>query len=71
MSAKPPASAASRLSLEEAERALQEAEAFGIDLSLLWERLRLSPTERLERHAAALRFVHDLRDAVAAADAGR
>ena len=69
MSNKPPSLSATHL--DEAERWLQEAEAFGIDLSLLWERLRLSSTERIERHAAALRFAEDLQDAVAATHARR
>lgn len=38
------------------------AEQDGVDLSMLRERLRLSPTERLERHQAALALVEALRD---------
>jgi len=34
--------------------AVQRAEAYGIDLSLLEENLRLSPTERLKRNDLAL-----------------
>ena len=52
------------LSPEQAERFLQEAKDFGIDVSLLRERLNLSPTERLEYHAQALTFAQDLRKAV-------
>jgi hypothetical protein len=39
------------------------AEQDGVDLSMLRERLRLAPTERLQRHQAALALVEALRDA--------
>ncbi len=42
---------------------LARAEQEGIDLSMLRERLRLTPTQRLERHQAALALVEALRDA--------
>jgi hypothetical protein len=37
------------------------AEQEGIDLSMLYERLRLTPTERLQRHQMALALVEALR----------
>ena len=41
--------------------ALARAEQDGLDLSLLRERLRLTPTERLQRHQVALEMVEALR----------
>jgi hypothetical protein len=43
--------------------ALQRAVEEGIDLSLLYERLSWSPTERIERHRQALDFVNKLKEA--------
>jgi hypothetical protein len=37
------------------EEILRRAEEFGIDLSLLRENLKLSPTERVESHKHALK----------------
>jgi hypothetical protein len=37
------------------------AEQEGIDLSMLYERLQLTPTERLQRHQMALALVETLR----------
>ena len=37
------------------------AEHEGVDLTMLYERLRLTPTERLQRHQMALEFVEVLR----------
>ena len=45
------------------KEALEMAEAYGVDLSLLRERLQLSPTERLRRHQATLEFVVRLKQA--------
>jgi hypothetical protein len=42
---------------------LAQAQDYGIDLSLLRERLRWTPTERLERHQAALALAEALRHA--------
>ena len=39
------------------------AEQDGVDLSMLRERLQLTPTERLQRHQAALALVEALRHA--------
>jgi hypothetical protein len=39
------------------------AEQDGVDLSMLRERLRLTPTERLQRHQMALALVEALRAA--------
>lgn len=44
----------------EAER---EAEAYGIDLSLLESALRLTPEQRAERHQNALNLVLELKEA--------
>ncbi len=41
--------------------ACQRAEAYGIDLSLLEENLRLTPAERLQRNDQALIFIESLR----------
>ena len=46
-----------------ARQVLDEAEGYGIDLSLLRERLRWKPTERIERHQAALGLAEALRHA--------
>ena len=43
--------------------ALARAEQDGLDLSLLRVRLRLTPTERLQRHQIALEMVEALRSA--------
>ena len=48
---------------------LAEAVAWGVDLSLLRERLRLTPTERLERHQAMLDFLGEMRAAKVRKDA--
>lgn len=45
------------------EQAIETAREFGVDISLLRERLRLSPTERLQRHEAALELSMQLRKA--------
>ena len=37
------------------------AEPEGLDLSMLYERLQLTPTERLQRHQMALELVEALR----------
>ena len=50
---------------------LRRAVEYGIDLSLLRERLRLTPTARLERHQAALKFMHEVREAGLAHRRGR
>ena len=42
---------------------LIQAEQDGVDLSMLRERLQLTPTERLQRHQAALALVEELRQA--------
>jgi hypothetical protein len=39
------------------------AEQDGVDLSMLRERLRLTPTERLQRHQATLALVEALHNA--------
>jgi len=42
---------------------IQEAIDFGIDVTLLYERVKLTPTERMERHLQALLFTEELRKA--------
>jgi hypothetical protein len=44
--------------------AAERAEAYGIDLSLLDENLRLTPTERLQRNDEALNLVQVLQAAM-------
>jgi hypothetical protein len=46
--------------LVDREDALQKAEEFGIDLSILIENLRLTPTERLEKLRARLLFSEEI-----------
>jgi hypothetical protein len=43
--------------------ACERTEAYGIDLSLLDDNLRLTPYERLRRNDEALRFAEELRNA--------
>ena len=45
------------------EEILRWAEQDGVDLSMLRERLRLSPTDRLRRHEHALALVEALKNA--------
>lgn len=42
---------------------IQEAIDFGIDVTLLYERVKLSPTERIERHQQMLEFAEELKRA--------
>ena len=48
-------------SLHPSAELLAWAEQEGIDLSMLYERLQLTPTERLQRHQMALELVEALR----------
>jgi hypothetical protein len=48
---------------EELTPALKKAQEEGIDLTLLYERLSWTPTERIERHLQALEFANELRKA--------
>ena len=43
--------------------ALKKAQEEGIDLTLLYERLSWTPTERIEKHLQMLEFANDLRKA--------
>jgi hypothetical protein len=43
--------------------ALKKAQEQGIDLTLLYERLSWTPTERIERHLQGLEFANELRKA--------
>ncbi|HEY2990812.1 MAG TPA: hypothetical protein VGL11_24080 [Candidatus Binatia bacterium] len=43
--------------------ALKKAQEHGIDLSLLYERLSWTPTERIEKHLQMLEFANELRKA--------
>ena len=45
------------------EEILRWAEQDGVDLSMLRERLRLSPSDRLRRHESALSLVEALKNA--------
>ncbi|MDT0630333.1 hypothetical protein [Rubrivirga litoralis] len=51
------------------QAALDRAQAWGVDLSLLRETLRLTPTERVERHQRALDLVTALLRSLAEAGA--
>ncbi|MDF7822543.1 hypothetical protein P4B35_00850 [Pontiellaceae bacterium B12227] len=42
----------------------EEAEAYGIDISLIRSNLRLTPAERLRRHDKALNTMNKLRAAM-------
>ncbi|RPI14631.1 MAG: hypothetical protein EHM58_16000 [Ignavibacteriae bacterium] len=42
---------------------IKEAVEFGIDLTLFYERLELTPTQRIEKHQQILSFVEELRRA--------
>lgn len=42
----------------------EEAEAYGIDISLIRANLRLTPTERLRRHDQTLTTIEKLRKAM-------
>lgn len=43
--------------------ALKKAQEEGIDLTLLYERLSWTPTERIEKHLQMLEFANELRKA--------
>ena len=43
--------------------ALKKAQEHGIDLTLLYERLYWTPTERIEKHLHMLEFANELRKA--------
>ena len=43
------------------KNAIQEAIDFGIDVTLLYEGLKLSPTERMETHRQMLEFLEEAR----------
>jgi hypothetical protein len=43
--------------------AVKRAQEEGIDLSLLYERISWTPTERIEKHLRILEFAHELRKA--------
>ncbi len=44
--------------------ASERAVAYGIDLSLLDDNLRLTPSERMDRNDSALHLVHSLEEAM-------
>jgi hypothetical protein len=48
---------------DDGRSAAERAEAYGIDLSLITENLRLTPEERVDQNQAALDFAMDLRKA--------
>ncbi|MDI6736321.1 MAG: hypothetical protein QME42_09070 [bacterium] len=43
--------------------AIQEAIDYGLDVTLLYERVTLTPTERIERHQQSLEFAEELKRA--------
>ena len=49
--------------MDDGRTAGQRAEAYGIDLSLITENLRLTPEERIDRHQAALELAVTLQEA--------
>lgn len=55
----------SRMTKEQRE-VLEEAQRWGVDLSLLRARRAMTPAARLQRHDRALRFVQEVRRAGAA-----
>ena len=61
---------ADRQLFESRNCAAAEAEAYGIDLSLLEENLRLSPEERIRAHCRALQTALELRAAMERKRAG-
>ena len=48
---------------QDGRTATQRAEAYGIDLSLIVENLRLSPEQRIDRNQAALELTSALQEA--------
>ena len=48
---------------EELTPALKKAQEHGIDLTLLYEHLSWTPTERIEKHLQMLEFANELRKA--------
>ncbi len=48
---------------DDGRTASQRAEAYGIDLSLITENLRLTPEERVNQHQAALELASTLQKA--------
>jgi hypothetical protein len=48
---------------EERTDSIQKAIEFGIDVSLLYERLKLTFTERIEKHQQIIEFVEELKRA--------
>ena len=48
---------------DDGQTARQRAEAYGIDLSMIAENLRLTPEERINQHQAALELASTLQKA--------
>jgi hypothetical protein len=48
---------------DDGRTAAERAEAYGIDLSLLWENLRLTPEQRIDQNQAAFELVTALQKA--------
>lgn len=48
---------------DDGRTAVERAEAYGIDLSLIEENLRLTPEQRLDRHQGALELMISLHEA--------
>ena len=47
----------------EEKTAIKIAEAYGVDLSLIWDNLRMTPTERLYSHRRALNLFFAIKEA--------
>jgi hypothetical protein len=61
---------ASALSAAEMEAVRHASEMEGVDFTLVRERMRLTPTERVERNVEAWAFLQELREAGRRARAG-
>jgi len=51
-------------SMDDGRSPAKRAEAFGIDLSLIEENLRLTPEQRMDRNQAAIALIDSLREGV-------
>ena len=49
--------------MNKTKNAIQEAIEYGIDVTLLYETLKLTPTERMKRHDTFLQEIAELRKA--------
>lgn len=49
---------------DDGRTAVERAVAYGIDISLLDDNLRLTPSERMDRNDAAIKLAHSLKQAM-------